>query len=117
MSVHLTRTSAWFDNVEKVAETMNRDLSNLHSKMDLQMNRLEDIEKNMVEYHQKSNHMSKWNIKAIERQDNVSIAKIDKKLENLAGDMEELKKHVSNIMSKIDKIGNKPGQQEGVKAA
>ena len=48
--------------------------------------------------------MTKWNIRAIERQDNVSIYKIQKQLENLVGDMEELKTHVSNNLMKIDQM-------------
>ena len=100
-----------FDNAEHRADTIGIDVKSLHAKMDRaistlhnQGHKLEQLEKSMVEFHQKCNHNIKWNIKAIERQDNVSIYKIQKQLENLVGDMEELKTHVSNNLMKIDQM-------------
>ena len=100
-----------FDNAERKTDTINVDVKNLHVKMDrvistlyTQGQKLEQLEESMVEFHQKCNHMTKWNIRAIERQDNVSIYKIQKQLENLVGDMEELKTHVSNNLMKIDQM-------------
>ena len=98
-----------FDNAERKADTINIDVKNLHVKMDRVMStvhtqgrKLEELEKSMVEFHQKCNHNIKWNIKAIERQDNVSIYKMEQELKNLVGDMEELKTHVLLLLSKID---------------
>ena len=100
-----------FDNAERKADTINIDVKNLHVKMDRVMStvhtqgrKLEELEKSMVEFHQKCNNMTQWNIRAIERQDNVSIYKIEQQLSNLVGDMEELKTHVSNILIKIDQM-------------
>ena len=98
-----------FDNAEHRADTISIDVKNLHVKMDRaistlhnQGQKLEQLEKSMVEFHQKCNHNIKWNIKAIERQDNVSIYKMEQELKNLVGDMEELKTHVLLLLSKID---------------
>ena len=100
-----------FDNAEHRADTIGIDVKSLHAKMDRaistlhnQGHKLEQLEKSMVEFHQKCNHNIKWNIKAIERQDNVSIYKMEQELKNLVGDMEELKTHVLLFLSKIDQM-------------
>ena len=79
---------------------MDRAISKLHE----QGQKLEQLEKSMVEFHQKCNHNIHWNIKAIQRQDNVSIYKMEQELKNLVGDMGELKTHVLLFLSKIDQM-------------
>ena len=100
-----------FDNAEHKADTIIIDVKNLHVKMDRaistlhnQGHKLEQLEKSMVEFHEKCNHNIHRNIKAIERQNNVSIYKMEQELKNLVGDMEELKTHVLLFLSKIDQM-------------
>ena len=100
-----------FDNAEHRADTIGIDVKRLHIQMDVaisklheQGRKLEQLEKSMVEFHQKCNHNIRLNMKAIQRQDNVSIYKIEQELKNLVGDMGELKTHVSNIVIKIDQM-------------
>ena len=100
-----------FDNAEHRADTIGIDVKSLHVKMDRaistlhnQGHKLEQLEKSMVEFHEKCNHNIHWNIKAIERQNNVSIYKMEQELKNLVGDMEELKTHVLLFLSKIDQM-------------
>ena len=100
-----------FDNAEHRADTIGIDVKSLHAKMDRaistlhnQGHKLEQLEKSMVEFHEKCNHNIHRNIKAIERQNNVSIYKMEQELKNLVGDMEELKTHVLLFLSKIDQM-------------
>ena len=117
----IERMNAGFDNAELNAATMNREVANLHIKMDRQismlenqMRRLQDIQKHLAAEYQNisgSNIIRTLGggISSIQRQDNTSmtnreyITRIDNRLEGLTVDIRRIDKKLDDLTGGVVK--------------
>jgi hypothetical protein len=126
----LTKIDVGFCDAEKFATAMTIEVvPKILGLLCRQTSRLGAVERSLqVEYHQKVNatYMLKENermeavgrslveylennngaYQAIMMKDNEHLQKLDRKLDNLSGEMDQLKLHVSRILVKLNKIAN-----------
>lgn len=97
---HMTWTDAGFEIAEKFHEQVEMQMERFNSHMDLHAKSLTQLEMRIVEYHQKT--IATY--KRIESADNENVRRIERKLGNVAGDMDMIKNHMSQILVKMNKM-------------
>ena len=93
---HMTWTDAGFEIAEKFHEQVEMQMERFNSHMDLHATSLTKLEMRIVEYHQKT-------IASISAT-NENVRSIERKLDNVAGDMNMIKTHMSQILVKMNKM-------------
>ena len=93
---HMTWTDAGFEIAEKFHEQVKMQMESFNSHMDLHATSLTKLEMRIVEYHQKT-------IASISAT-NENVRSIERKLDNVAGDMNMIKTHMSQILVKMNKM-------------
>ena len=93
---HMTCTDAGFEIAEKFHEQVKMQMESFNSHMDLHETSLTKLEMRIVEYHQKT-------IASISAT-NANVRMIERKLDNVAGDMNMIKTHMSQILVKMNKM-------------
>ena len=92
----MTWTDAGFEIAEKFHEQVKMQMESFNSHMDLHATSLTKLEMRIVEYHQKT-------IASISAT-NENVRSIERKLDNVAGDMNMIKTHMSQILVKMNKM-------------
>ena len=93
---HMTWTDAGFEIAEKFHEQVKMQMESFNSHTDLHAKSLTKLEMRIVEYHQKT-------IASISAT-NENVRSIERKLDNVAGDMNMIKTHMSQILVKMNKM-------------
>ena len=93
---HMTWTDAGFEIAEKFHEQVKMQMESFNSHMDLHATSLTKLEMRIVEYHKKT-------IASISAT-NENVRSIERKLDNVAGDMNMIKTHMSQILVKMNKM-------------
>ena len=97
---HMTWTDEGFEIAGKFHEQVKMQLERFNSQMDDHAKRLTQLEMRIVEYHQKT----QATYKCIESADNENIRRIERKLDNVAGDMHMIKNDLSKIIIKMNNM-------------
>ena len=97
---HITCTDSGFEIAEKFHQQMKMQMSAFLTQMDLHTKSLTKLEDSIVEYHKKTI----TTYKDIALAENENFRRIEKKFENVAGDMAFIKNHVSRILIKMNKM-------------
>ena len=97
---HITCTDSGFEIAEKFHQQMKMQMSAFLTQMDLHTKSLTKLEDSIVEYHKKT--ITTYKDIALAEKENVR--RIEKKLENVAGDMAFIKDHVFRILIKLNKM-------------
>lgn len=97
---HMTWTDAGFEIAGKFHEHVKMQMERFNVQMDLHAKSLTQLEMRIVEYHQKT--IATY--KCIESADNENVRRIETKLDNVAGDMDMIKNHMSKILIKMNKM-------------